>query len=53
MIKLGIFAVLILEIFTIFYGLFMYDKLVSNPDNYYKRIIVEREKQMDSVEIAP
>jgi len=38
-IKWGFVAVIILEIGCIFYALKIYNKFVSNPDNYYKNIL--------------
>lgn len=37
--KLGLLAVILMQIFTLFYMLHAYDKFVSNPENYYKNYI--------------
>jgi len=38
-IKLGLMALAIFEIAGIFYMLSAYNKLVSNPENYYKNVL--------------
>jgi len=38
-IKLGLMALAIFEIAGIFYMLSAYNKLVSNPENYYKNFL--------------
>ena len=43
-IKLGLAIVAIFQIVAIFYMLNFYNKLVSNPDNYYKNILVGKDK---------
>ncbi|HRY52471.1 MAG TPA: hypothetical protein P5089_01320 [Candidatus Portnoybacteria bacterium] len=39
-VKLGLVAVVILEIGVLFFMLRVYDDFVSSPDNYYKNILV-------------
>lgn len=39
-VKLGLVAVVILEIGVLFFMLRVYDDFVSSPDNYYKKILV-------------
>ena len=41
-VKLGLVAVVILEIGVLFFMLRVYDDFVSSPDNYYKNILVEQ-----------
>jgi hypothetical protein len=41
---LGLVVVAIFQIVAIFFMLNFYDKLVSNPDNYYKNILVRQDK---------
>ncbi len=43
-IKWGLVVLAIFQIVAIFYMLNFYNKLVSNPDNYYKNILVDRDK---------
>jgi|GEM_PF-1807410 len=43
-IKGGLIVLAIFQIAAIFYMLNFYNKLVSNPDNYYKDILVDRDK---------
>lgn len=37
--KWGFLALIILQIFSVFYFLRIYDNFVSNPENYYKNIL--------------
>ncbi|TSC53407.1 MAG: hypothetical protein LiPW39_272 [Parcubacteria group bacterium LiPW_39] len=41
--KLGLLAVIILQIISIFYLLHFYNKFVSNPENYYKDFLTRAE----------
>ncbi len=43
-VKLGLVAVIAVEIIFVFYLLRVYDKFVSDPDNYYKNILVRQIK---------
>ncbi len=48
-IKLGLLAVIILEIGSLFFLLHIYNDFVSSPDSYYKNILVRQagtEKQI-------
>ncbi len=40
-IKLGLVCVIIFQIVSLFYLLHVYDKFVSNPDNYYKNCLTQ------------
>ncbi len=40
-IKLGLVCVIIFQIVSLFYLLHVYDKFVSNPDNYYKNRLTQ------------
>jgi hypothetical protein len=42
-IKLGLAAVMILQILSIFYLLHFYNNFVSNPNNYYKNFLTHAE----------
>ena len=37
--KWGFLALIVLQIFSIFYLLGVYDNFVSDPENYYKNIL--------------
>lgn len=39
-IKFGLLVVLLFEIINLFYCLYAYDNLVSNPDNYFKQTLI-------------
>ena len=43
-IKLGLLAIIILEIGSLFFLLRVYDDFVSSPDSYYKNILVKQIK---------
>ncbi|KKS65933.1 MAG: hypothetical protein UV36_C0039G0011 [Parcubacteria group bacterium GW2011_GWC2_42_6] len=43
--KWGLAAVIIAQIISIFYLMNVYDKFVSNPDNYYKNILASKDNQ--------
>lgn len=43
-VKWGLVILAIFQIFVIFFMLDFYNKLVSNPDNYYKNILVKQDK---------
>ena len=43
-IKLGLLAVVILEIGSLFFLLRVYDDFVASPDSYYKNILVRQTK---------
>jgi hypothetical protein len=49
-IKLGFLAIAILEIISIFYMLNIYNKLVSNSENYYKNILVQQSAKEKTLE---
>ena len=49
-IKLGLLAVIILEIGVLLFMLRVYDKFVSAPENYYQNILVKQGKQIESIE---
>jgi len=42
--KGGLIVLAIFQVVAIFYMLNFYNKLVSNPDNYYKDILIDRDK---------
>jgi len=48
-IKFGLICVIILEIFVLFYSLHVYDKFVSNKENYYKNYLTKY-NQKDLIE---
>ena len=43
-IKMGLLAIIILEIGVLFFMLRVYSNFVSAPDSYYKNILVRRAK---------
>ncbi|MBU1102229.1 hypothetical protein KJ853_01050 [Patescibacteria group bacterium] len=43
-IKFGLICVAIFEIAVLFYSLHIYNKFVSNPDNYYKNSLTKYEQ---------
>jgi len=54
-IKWGLIILAIFQIGVIFYMLNFYNKLVSNPDNYYKNILVKQDRLNSEImeETAP
>jgi len=53
--KWGLAIVAIFQIVAIFFMLHFYNKLVSNPDNYYKNILTDRDKLSSKImeEVTP
>lgn len=43
-IKLGLLAVIVLQIGVLFFMLRVYDDFVSSPESYYKNILVQQNK---------
>jgi hypothetical protein len=48
-IKLGLLAVIILQIGVLFFMLRFYDDFVSSPDNYYKNILVRQTEEKEQL----
>jgi len=48
-IKWGLVCVAIFEIVSLFFLLHVYDKFVSNPDNYYKNALIIHAKQIEEI----
>ncbi|OGZ41553.1 MAG: hypothetical protein A3B04_01195 [Candidatus Portnoybacteria bacterium RIFCSPLOWO2_02_FULL_39_11] len=48
-IKIGLLAVVILEIGSLFFLLHIYNDFVSSPDSYYKNILVRQNKALKQI----
>lgn len=47
-VKMGLLAVIILEIGVLFFMLRVYNDFVSTPDNYYKNILTKQAQEVES-----